>query len=355
MHNDQNNEEYEYCPRCDANLTLQKGYSNTLPYWVCKGCGEMLINPDVDADDDVAWFCDGCNAMLNVQEGFRDNNGTWKCACCGYENAIDEKNLYDTEEAFEADLNNPYKGLTDEQVLKVSAYREEKAIEGSPNVMVVSDPETGRLYIKKYLKVYDKSIYEFLIDNPVAGMPKIHYIAEGSNGLVVIEEYIEGRTVGELIGEGSLTAELALDIARKICGVLVVLHRLPEPIIHRDIKPSNVIVSPSGDVILLDMNAARWDRPDRESDTGYYGTMNYAAPEQLWYGLKASSAKSDIYALGVLLNVMLTGAIPKEKHAEEPMWSVIERCIRLEADERLSAEELLNVLEKISGGGESDV
>ena len=103
------------------------------------------------------------------------------------------------------------------------------------------------------------------------------------------------------------------------------------------------------------VNAARWDRPDRDSDTGYYGTMNYAAPEQLWYGLKASSAKSDIYALGVLLNVMLTGAIPKEKHAEEPMWSVIERCIRLEADERLSAEELLNVLEKISGGGESDV
>ena len=31
----------EFCPRCDANLTLQKGYDNNLPYWVCKGCGEM--------------------------------------------------------------------------------------------------------------------------------------------------------------------------------------------------------------------------------------------------------------------------------------------------------------------------
>ena len=65
MFNDQNNEEYEYCPRCDANLTLQKGYSNTLPYWVCKGCGEMLINPEVEGD--IAWICDGCGEMLNIQ------------------------------------------------------------------------------------------------------------------------------------------------------------------------------------------------------------------------------------------------------------------------------------------------
>ena len=65
------NEEYEYCPRCEADLTLQKGYSNKLPYWICLGCGEMLINPEVDSD--VAWFCDKCGAMLNIQPGFRDD------------------------------------------------------------------------------------------------------------------------------------------------------------------------------------------------------------------------------------------------------------------------------------------
>ncbi len=70
-----NEEQYEYCPRCDANLTLQKGYSNTVPYWICRGCGEMLINPNVDAEDDIAWICDKCGAMLNVQEGFADNDG----------------------------------------------------------------------------------------------------------------------------------------------------------------------------------------------------------------------------------------------------------------------------------------
>ena len=44
---------HEFCPKCEANLTLQKGYDNALPYWVCKGCGEMLINPSLDTDSDI--------------------------------------------------------------------------------------------------------------------------------------------------------------------------------------------------------------------------------------------------------------------------------------------------------------
>ena len=355
MLNNSNNDEYEYCPRCDANLTLQKGYNNQLPYWVCKGCGEMLINPDVEADDDVAWFCDGCNAMLNVQEGFAQNNGIWKCTCCGYENAIDEKNLYDTEESYLADLHNPYKGLTDEQVLKVSSCREEKRVEGRPDVLLVSDPDTGSLYIKKYLTVYNKSVYEYLKDHPVAHIPHVYYLAEGSNCLIVIEEHIEGRTVADMLTSGELKPEQALDIACRICAILKEIHNLPSPLVHRDIKPANVIVTDGGEVYLLDMNVARWEVPGKSGDTNFFGTWNYAAPEQLWYGLKASSAKSDIYALGVLLNVMLTGAIPKERHADEPVWPVIEKCISLEADARYSAEELLHALEEISGGREGHV
>ena len=50
--------EFEYCTRCDANLTLQKGYDHDLPYWVCTGCGEMLINPALDTDSDIIWLCD---------------------------------------------------------------------------------------------------------------------------------------------------------------------------------------------------------------------------------------------------------------------------------------------------------
>ena len=345
-----NEEQYEYCPRCDANLTLQKGYSNTVPFWICRGCGEMLINPDVDAEDDIAWICDKCGAMLNVQEGFVDNDGKWKCTCCGFENAIDAKNLYDTEEAYQADRLNPYKGLSDEEVLFVSSYKEENIIEDRPDVLLVSD-EDGKKFIKKYLTVYDKSIYEYLKDNPVAHMPQILFVAEGDNCLVVIEEYVRGETVEELVQEERISKSQALSITREICSILDALHNQPSPIIHRDIKPSNVILTDEGEVFLLDMNAAKWYEPEKTDDTNYLGTMYYAAPEQAGYGMKASSTKTDVYAIGVLLNVMLTGAIPKVKQAPKPLWSIIEKCICLDPKDRYDVRELLHVLESISSEG----
>lgn len=41
-------------------------FDRSLPYWICKGCGQMLINPRVEAEDDVVWICDGCHQMLNM-------------------------------------------------------------------------------------------------------------------------------------------------------------------------------------------------------------------------------------------------------------------------------------------------
>ena len=313
-----------------------------------------IINPDIETEDDIVWICDKCGQMLNIQDGFADNGGKWTCTNCGTVNMIDGKNLYDTEEAYTADLHNPYRGLTDEEALEISSYREVNPVGGRPNVILVEEPDTGKLYIKKYLTVYDKSIYEYLKDHPVDHMPRILFLAEGSNCLVVIEDYIEGQTVGDLIVSKQLTKRRSVDIICQILRILLHLHGLPDPIIHRDIKPSNLIVDPKGEVYLLDMNAAKWYEPDLIDDGNYLGTRYFAAPEQVGYGLKASSAKSDIYAVGILLNVMLTGALPKEKPAEGAFRDIIEKCTKLEADQRYSAEELLRELEKVQNGGEGN-
>lgn len=336
---------YEFCPRCQANLTLQKGYRNDLPYWICKGCGEMLINPEIDSD--VSWICDGCGTMLNIQPGFNEDCGEWNCTECGFVNKIDPSELYVSEDEYQAAMKNPYRGLSDEQMLELSLYREIGNVDERSDIILTEDPETGKKYIKKLLTTYNKSVYEYLKENPVSHMPPITAMYESSNCLIVLEEYIEGWTIAELIEKGPLSRDRAIAITIGVCRVLDDLHNLPKPIIHRDIKPSNVIITSKDEVYLLDMNVAKWYEPGKTDDTRHMGTENYAAPEQVGYGLSASSAKSDIYAVGILLNVMLTGRFPKEQRPEDDIWKVIERCISLEADNRYTAKKLINTLEKL--------
>ena len=338
---------HEYCPRCEANITLQKGYSNDLPYWICKGCGEMLINPNVESDSNIAWICDKCEAMLNIQEGFSEDCGQWICKECGFENKIDLSQLYLSEDEYQAEQMNPYKGLTDEEVLMLSVYSEEDNIGNCDDIFLVKNRENGKFYVKKYLTTYNRSIYDYLKDHPVSHMPKIYEVCESDNCLIVIEEYIAGRTIDEILDNGSLLKEETLSIIRKLCLILNNLHTLSNPIVHRDIKPSNVIITDSKEVYLLDMNVAKWYDPEESDDTRYLGTQNFAAPEQAGYGLSASSTKSDIYAIGILLNIMLTGKFPKEARPEGELWNLIERCISLDAKDRYDADELIIELDKI--------
>lgn len=339
--------DHEFCPRCEANLTLQRGYDNTLPYWICLGCGEMLINPAIDTDTNIVWLCDECGAMLNIQAEFSEDCREWTCMDCGHRNEINAKELYSSEDEYQVDLRSPYRGLSDEAILKLTEYQDMELIGDKQNAMLVIHKETGIKYVKKLLYYYDKSVYDYIYFNPIAHMPRINAMYEGSNCLIIIEEYIDGKTVDELIDAGPLSEKQVVNIAIKVCQILSDLHSCPTPIIHRDIKTSNIIIASDGEIYLLDMNVAKWFDPNKTEDTQFLGTQNYAAPEQIGYGMSASTTKTDVYALGMLINVMLTCAFPKEKKADGRMWDVIEHCICLEADKRYSVEELMEELEKI--------
>ena len=335
----------EFCPRCHATLALQKGFDPNLKYWICKGCGEMLINPEIESD--IVWFCDECGAVMSAQKGFTEAAGEWKCAECGYVNKIDPGQIYLSEDEFQAERRSPYRGLSDEAMLELSEYREIRPIDGREGIILVESRENGTLYIKKLLTIYNKSVYAYLCENPIGHMPRIVKMFESKNCLIVIEEFIEGITVEKMLEEGPVPEKRAVAIAIDICKILDQLHSLSTPIIHRDIKPANIIVSPQGEVYLLDMNVAKWFDPAQVDDTRYMGTQYYAAPEQVGYGFSASSAKSDIYAVGMLLNVMITGHFPKEEKASGKIWDVIERCISLDADKRYSAAELAVTLQNL--------
>jgi len=185
------------------------------------------------------------------------------------------------------------------------------------------------------------------MDHPVEGMPRIHRVYENKDYLIVIEEFIWGRTLEETMKEGAFAREKAAQIIRDLCLILTRLHQMDQPIIHRDIKPSNVILDQNHRVYLLDINAAKYYKEECR-DTHFAGTPFFASPEQLGFGFQASSQKTDIYGLGMLLNYMLTGDTCKNVEAAGDLWPLIERCTRLEAKERFSDQEFLQAIEKFT-------
>lgn len=339
---------YEYCPNCEANLTLQKGYNNAYAYWKCRGCGKMLINPDLTGGSPIVWICDKCGAILNLQAGFSEAMGEWECRECGFKDKLSKNEIYISDEEYRADLKNPYKGMPEEALMDLMEYEEIENIGGRPDIILVENRESGKKYVKKIRKTYEMSVYDFLKKHPVDHMPRLYGVYEGANYLVVIEEYIAGKTLSERMEEGRIEQAEAVGLLRFLCVILKELHSFDPPIIHRDIKPSNILITGNNEVFLLDVNAAKWYNPTKKEDTRLLGTMYYAAPEQLGYGFAASSVKTDIYAVGVLLNVMLTGKFPKVEKASGSIWKVIERCISYEPEQRFTDQELIEALNEFS-------
>ena len=126
-----------------------------------------------------------------------------------------------------------------------------------------------------------------------------------------------------------------------LCSALVDLRAAG--LVHRDVKPENVMLTKQGRVVLLDLDAAAplLGSPDR--NTRLLGTAGYAAPEQ--FGLSQTDGRADIYSLGVLLNVMLTGQHPSRQLAAGHAGRVVQRCTMTSPEQRYhSVQELREAL-----------
>ena len=197
---------------------------------------------------------------------------------------------------------------------RLSFYQQIASLNEDHGVYLVQNISDKKIYVKKILKIYNVEVFRYLKDNPIKNTPRIYEVIEDSNQLIVLEEYISGTTLQQILDEQKgLKEEQVENIIRQLCSILLELHKAHPPIIHRDIKPSNIIISPDGVVKLIDMNAAKWSRNHSGRDTALLGTVGYAAPEQ--YGFASSCAQTDIYSVGILVNMMLTGVLPQERLA----------------------------------------
>lgn len=231
--------------------------------------------------------------------------------------------------------------------LVLSYYKKVADINSKHGISLVQHQQTGKFYVQKNLEVYSSAVYQQLSAYPIPGIPCIYETIEGDSGLVLIEEYIPGRTLQEMLdADGPLPESRVVDYMVQLCAVLYSLHSCNPPIIHRDIKPSNIIITPDGILKLLDFNTARQADGSAGQDTVLMGTPGFAAPEQFGFG--SSDAQSDLYALGILMNLLLTGELSHECRVSGPLEPVIRKCIRMERTSRYStALEVKNALEKI--------
>ena len=209
--------------------------------------------------------------------------------------------------------------------------------------------EISREYCENYEMISRQLVLEADILKKLnhPGLPKIIDIIEKKDVIWMVMEFIEGKTLKEVLKErGRIQETEVLSWGKQLCEVLSYLHSRTPPIIYRDLKPDNIILKKTGRLVLIDFGTAREYCYEKNStDTTYLGTRGYAAPEQ-YGGMGQTDERTDIYCLGVTLYSMLTGYSPEKppyKIYHQQYWGenisceikeVILKCIQLEPDMR---------------------
>lgn len=160
--------------------------------------------------------------------------------------------------------------------------------------------------------------------------------ATGDGRPYLVMEFIEGRPIDVFCDEAGLDLDERLRLFVRVCDAVQHAHR--NLVVHRDLKPANILVTESGDPKLLDFGIGKLLDPDdgsfQATRTGHrLLTPAFASPEQVRG--EVASASSDVYQLGVLLYVLLTGHRP---HGDgETSASAVERAVLQQEPPRPSA------------------
>ena len=146
-------------------------------------------------------------------------------------------------------------------------------------VSLVRHRDSGTRYIFRHF--YGSSeVYQLLLTISCPYLPQIMEVGERDGRTVLLEEYVQGDTLRDILECGLLTVAEARQITRQLCSALWVLHSMG--VVHRDVKPDNVIVR-GKEAVLIDFDASRIYKSAIQEDTQILGTTGFAAPEQ--YGL----------------------------------------------------------------------
>ncbi|MFE0384520.1 protein kinase [Streptomyces bungoensis] len=183
------------------------------------------------------------------------------------------------------------------------------------------------------------------------GVPAVHDHGNHEGELYLVMDLVPGRALDAVLkNDGPLGVEQAADVARRTAEVLSYAHG--QGVVHRDLKPSNLMITPDGDISVLDFGVAAALEP-QSGETHFTasnatpGTVVYMAPEQ---AVGRTVPASDLYSLGCVLYELLTGTPPftdgspfmlYHRHANEPAPPLADRRPDVPDDLRTLVERLL--------------
>lgn len=231
-------------------------------------------------------------------------------------------------------LTQDEKSILDQyQVIEVVSEKEK----GS--VAIVINTEEAKMAVRKQINNNMVDLFRKLSNIHNHNLPEIYHLFSDEESIIIIEEFIEGITLEDMIkNQRQISEQEFLSMMLQLCNALSELHHEDPPIIHRDIKPKNIIYTKDKRLVLIDFDASREFKEDIDKDTRYLGTVEYAPPEQ--FGHSQTDARSDIYAIGMTMNELVKNGLMESANSHS-IQRIIDRCTMFDPDKRYQTIEEL--------------
>ncbi|ALS37724.1 serine/threonine protein kinase [Enterococcus rotai] len=217
--------------------------------------------------------------------------------------------------------------------LKQFSYKEIEPLTDQINgPILVRENDTKEFFVKKCYPLYLQDNLMTLQKIKHSNLPSIQEVVIEDGQLYLYEEFIHGKTLTEIIKTSeTLETKMILKRTLDLLEALIALHN--EGLVHRDVKPGNIMLTNDGVLKLIDFDAVRVFEEEKETDTVQLGTIGFASPEQ--FGFAQTDARSDLYSVGVVINVCSIKEYPKKQLSFDPfLHDLIVKATKLDPKNR---------------------
>jgi len=163
--------------------------------------------------------------------------------------------------------------------------------------------------------------------------PRIVDTVNSFDGYFLIMDYFWGQNLDRYLSNKNISLSLFFKLSLDLADALSYLHNLCEPMLYLDCKPSNIVIEKNEVLRLVDLGSSYLylnANPGKLT-----GSMGYASPEQL--SREEVDVRSDIYSYGMTLKYIFSHVKPVSRFTSKKILNIIEKCTRLNKDERYSS------------------